>query len=100
LSRDGKDGRYGLGLGQTQVTTTARLDRLILILALALILLIGLGRIARGRFPAGDVVQQQRPGRVQRRDGRPADVGTDRRAAERLLDEVVRATYLSVGKWG
>lgn len=39
LFRDGKDGRYGLGLGQTQVTTTARLDRLILILALAIILL-------------------------------------------------------------
>jgi hypothetical protein len=43
LFRDEKDVRYGLGSEQTQVTTTARLDRLIPILALAIILLAGLG---------------------------------------------------------
>jgi hypothetical protein len=100
LFRDGKDGRYGLGLGQTQVTTTARLDRLILILALALILLTGLGRVARGRFRPGAWCSSNDPGEC-------SDVTVGRRMwdridipPEQLLDEVVRATLLSVGKWG
>jgi hypothetical protein len=100
LFRDGKDGRYGLGLGQTQVTTTARLDRLILILALALILLIGLGRMARARFRPGAWCSSNDPNEC-------SDVTVGRRMwdridlpPEQLLDEVVRATYLSVGKWG
>lgn len=100
LFRDGKDGRYGLGLGQTQVTTTARLDRLILILALALILLIGLGRLARGRFRPGVWCSSNDAGEC-------SDVTVGRRMWDRideppelLIAEVVRATLLSVGNWG
>lgn len=100
LFRDGKDGRYGLGLGQTQVTTTARLDRLILILALAIILLTGLGLVARGRYRPGEWCSSNNPGEC-------SDVTVGRRMwarievpPERLLDEVVRATLLSVGNWG
>jgi hypothetical protein len=100
LFRDGKDGRYGLGLGQTQVTTTARLDRLILILALAIILLTGLGLVARTRFRPGEWCSSNDPAEC-------SDVTVGRRMwgrvaepPERLLDEVVRATYLSVGNWG
>jgi hypothetical protein len=100
LFRDGKGGRYGLGLGQTQVTTTARLDRLILILALAVILLTGLGLVARGRFRPGEWESSNDP-----RECSDVTVGRrmwDRIAAppERLLDEVVRATLRSVGNWG
>lgn len=100
LFRDGKDGRYGLGLGQTQVTTAARLDRLILILALAIILLIGLGLVARGRFRPGAWCSSNDAAEC-------SDVTVGRRMweridvpPERLLDEVVRATLLSVGNWG
>jgi hypothetical protein len=100
LFRDGKDGRYGLGLGQTQVETTTRLDRLILILALALILLIGLGRVARGRFRPGAWCSSNDPNEC-------SDVTVGRRMwlqirepPELLLTEVVRATLLSVGNWG
>lgn len=100
LFRDGKDGRYGLGLGQTQVTTTARLDRLILILALAILLLAGLGLVARGRFRPGAWCSSNRPGEC-------SDVTVGRRMwdriavpPEQLLDEVVRATLASVPKWG
>lgn len=100
LFRDGKDGRYGLGLGQTQVTTTARLDRLILIPALAIILLTGLGLVARGRFRPGAWCSSNNPGEC-------SDVTVGRRMwdqiaepPERLLDVVVRATLLSVGNWG
>lgn len=98
--RDGKDGRYGLGLGQTQVTTTARLDRLILILALALILLTGLGLVARGRFRPGAWGSSNDPTEC-------SDVTVGRRMwdridvpPERLIAEVVRATLASVGNWG
>jgi len=100
LFRDGKDGRYGLALGQTQVTRGARLDRLILILALAIILLIGLGLVARTRY---------RPGAWCSSNGAKecSDVTVGRRMwnridvpPERLLDEVVRATMASVGNWG
>lgn len=100
LFRDGKDGRYGLGLGQTQVTTAARLDRLILILALAIILWIGLGRVARGRFRPGAWCSSNDAAEC-------SDVTVGRRMwdridepPERLIDEVVRATLLSVGNWG
>jgi hypothetical protein len=100
LFRDKKDGRYGLGLGQTQVTTAARLDRLILILALAIILLIGLGRLARSRFRPGAWCSSNDAGEC-------SDVTVGRRMweridepPERLIDEVVRATLLSVGNWG
>ena len=100
LFRDGKDGRYGLGLGQTQVTTTARLDRLILIVALAIILLSGLGLVARGRFRPGAWCSSNDPHEC-------SDVTVGRRMwdridvpPERLLDEVVRATFASTGNWG
>ena len=100
LFRDGKDGRYGLGLGRTQVTTTARLDRLILILAPALILLVGLGLVARGRFRPGEWCRSNNPGEC-------SDVTIGRRMwdriavlPERLLEEVVRATLASVPNWG
>jgi hypothetical protein len=100
LFRDGKDGRYGLGLGQTQVETPARLDRLILILALALILLTGLGLVARGRFRPGAWGSSNNPAEC-------SDVTVGRRMwnqidepPERLIDEVVQATLLSVENWG
>jgi hypothetical protein len=100
LFRDKKDGRYGLGLGQTQVETTGRLDRLILILALTLILLIGLGLVARDRFRPGAWCSSNDPQEC-------SDVTVGRRMwtqirepPERLIDEVVRATLLSVGNWG
>jgi hypothetical protein len=92
--------RDGLGLGRTQVTTTARPDRLILILALAIILLVGLGLVARGRFRPGAWCSSTSAGEC-------SDVTVGRRMwdridipPERLLDEVVRATLLSVGNWG
>ena len=100
LFRDGKDGRYGLGLGQTQVTTPARLDRLILILALALILLIGLGLVARRRFRPGAWCSSNSACEC-------SDTTVGRRMwhlinepPELLLTEIVRATLLSVGNWG
>lgn len=100
LFRDGKDGRYGLALGQTLVRTIARLDRLILILALAILRLTGLGLVARGRFRPGAWGSSNDPGECS-----DVTVGRrmwDRIAAppERLLNEVVRATLLSVGNWG
>ena len=100
LFRDSKDGRYGLGLGQTQVGTTDRLDRLILILALALILLVGLGLVARGRFRPGAWCSSNDADEC-------SDVTVGRRMwhlvcepPELLITEVVRATLLSVGNWG
>jgi hypothetical protein len=100
LFRDGKDGRYGLSLGQTQVTRVARLDRLILILALAIILLIGLGLVARSRYRPGawcssNNAKECSDVTVGRRMWNRIDV-----PPERLLDEVVRATMASVGNWG
>lgn len=100
LFRDGKDGRYGLGLGQTQVTTPARLDRLILILALAIILLIGLGRLARGRFRPGAWCSSNDPNECSDVTVGRRMWGCIREPPELLLDEVVRATLLSVGNWG
>lgn len=100
LFRDAKGTRYGLGLRQTQVKTTARLDRLILILALAIILLVGLGLVTRGRFRPGAWGSSNDPSEcsdmtIGRRMWDRIDV-----PPERLLDEVVRATLLSVGNWG
>jgi hypothetical protein len=100
LFRDGKDGRYGLGLGQTQVETAGRLDRLILIVALTLILLSGLGRVARGRFRPSAWCSSNDPCEC-------SDVTVGRRMWERineppelLIDEIVRATIDVVGNWG
>jgi hypothetical protein len=100
LFRDTKDGRYGFGLGQTQVTTAARLDRLILVLALALILLTGLGVVARGQFRPGAWCSSNKAGAC-------SDVTVGRRMwdridepPERLIDELVRATLDAVGNWG
>jgi hypothetical protein len=100
LFRDGKDGRYGLGLGQTQVTTAARRDRLTRILALAIILLTGSGRLARKRFRPGAWGSSNDPTEC-------SDVTVGRRMWDRLdlpperpLQEVVRATLLSAGNWG
>lgn len=95
-----RDGRYGMGAGQTQLATTARLDRLILILALALILLIGLGLVARRRYRPGEWCRSSNPTEC-------SDVTVGRRMwdrigapPEQLLDEVVRATLASVGNRG
>lgn len=100
LFRDGKCGRYGLGLGQTQVTTTARLDRLILILALALILLTGLGLVARRRFAPRDWCSSNDPGEC-------SDVTVGRRMwgridepPEVLIRQVIAATRTYAGNWG
>ena len=100
LFRDGKDGRYGLGLGQTQVETARRLDRLILIVALALILLSGLGRIARGQFRPRAWCSSNDPREC-------SDVTVGRRMWDRineppelLVNELVQATLNAVGNWG
>lgn len=100
LFRDGKCGRYGFGLRHTQVTTTARLDRLILILALALLLLTGLGLVARRRFAPRDWGSSNDPAEC-------SDVTVGRRMWDRideppeaLIDHVVRASYTWAGKWG
>lgn len=100
LFRDSKDGRYGLGLGQTQVSQVTRLDRLILIVALALILLIGLGLLARSRYRPGEWGSSNKAGEC-------SDLTVGRRMwnrinvpPEELLDEVVRATLASVTNWG
>jgi hypothetical protein len=100
LFRDGKDGRYGLGLGQTQVTTAARLDRLILVVALAVILLTGLGLVARARFRPGAWCSSNDPREC-------SDVTVGRRmwdriaeSPERLIEGVARATLACVGNWG
>jgi hypothetical protein len=100
LFRDGKDGRYGWGLGQTQVQTPGRLDRLILILALAMILLIRLGLVARGRFRPGAWCSGNDPNECS-----DATVGWRmwqqiREPPELRLTQVVRATMLSVANWG
>jgi hypothetical protein len=100
LFRNGKCGRYGLGLGQTQVTTAARLDRLILILALALIRLTCLGLVARRRFAPRDWRSSNDPGEC-------SDVTAGRRMwpridepPETLIDHVVRASFTWPGNWG
>jgi len=100
LFRDKKDGRYGLGLGQSQVETAKRLDRLILIVALALILLSGLGRVARGQFCPSVWCSSTNPREC-------SDVTVGRRMwdqvdepPERLINEIVRATINVVGNWG
>lgn len=100
LFRDGKDGRYGLGLGQAQVETAGRLDRLILIVALALILLSGLGRIARDRFGPRAWCSSNNPREC-------SDVTVGRRMWDRideppelLINQIVRATLDVVGNWG
>jgi Transposase DDE domain len=100
LFRDGKCGRYGLGLGQTQVTTTARLDRLILILTLALLLLTGLGLVARRQFAPRDWCSSNDPKEC-------SDVTVGRRMWDRLdeppetlIDHVVRASFTWSGNWG
>jgi hypothetical protein len=66
----------------------------------AIFRLIGLGRVARGRFRPGTWSISNDPGEC-------SDVTVGRRMwdrigipPERLLDEVVRATLLSVGNWG
>ena len=100
LFRDGKSGRYGFGLRQTQMRTPARLDRLILVLALALILLVGLGRVARRRYRAGEWCSTNRADECS--DFTIGRRMWDRLAhpPERLMAEVVRATTRSVGNGG
>jgi hypothetical protein len=100
LFRDGKCGRHGFGLRHTQVTTTARLDRLILILALALILLTGLGLVARRRFAPRDWCSSNDPHEC-------SDVTVGRRMWDRideppelLIRHVIAATLTYAGNWG
>lgn len=100
LFRDGKYGGYGFGLRHTQVTTTARLDRLILILALALILLTGLGLVARRRFAPRDWGSSNDPNEC-------SDVTDGRRMWDRideppvlLIRQVIAATLTCAGNWG
>ena len=100
LFRDGKDGRYGFALRQTQLTQARRIDRLILILALAIWLLTGLGRVARRRFRPGTWCSSNEPNQC-------SDVTVGRlmwdqlaQPPESLFAEVVRATLESVAKWG
>jgi hypothetical protein len=100
LFRDGKDGRYGLGLGRAQVETAGRLDRLILVVALALILLSGLGRVARGRFRPSAWCSSNDPREC-------SDVTVGRRMWDRideppelLISEIVQATLRVIGNWG
>jgi hypothetical protein len=100
LFRDAKGSRYGLGLGQTRVRTTARLDRLILVLALAIILLVGLGLVARGQFRPGAWGSSNDPDECSDLTAGRRTWSYIREPPERLLDEVVRTTLLSVGNWG
>jgi hypothetical protein len=100
LFRDGKGGRYGLGLGQTQVTTTARLDRLIRVLALAINLLTGLGRVARQRYRPGAWSSSYNPTECSDRTVGRWMWESITVPPERPLDEIVRATLASVQKWG
>ena len=100
LFRDGKDGRYGLGLGQTQIQTPGRLDRLILIVALALILLSGLGLVAREHFRPSAWCSSNNPCEC-------SDVTVGRRMwdhirepPQRLFNQILRATLDVVGNWG
>ena len=100
LFRDGKDGRYGLELAQTQIQTAGRLDRLILIVALALILLSGLGRVARERFRPSAWCSSNNPCEC-------SDVTVGRRMwdhirepPQRLFDQILRATLDVVANWG
>ncbi len=60
--RDGKNRRNGFALRNTQIQYPDRFDRLLLILVLAYMLLIGLGRVARKRFPPGAWCSSNRPG--------------------------------------
>lgn len=53
LFRDDKNQRNGFSLRHTKITKADRLDRLLLILALAYWLLVGIGSVARQRFPPG-----------------------------------------------
>jgi Transposase DDE domain len=100
LFRDGKDGRYGFALGQTQVTQARRIDRLILILALAIWLLTGLGRAARRQFRPGAWCSSNNPGQCS--DVTVGRLMWDQLAEppENLFAEVVRATFESLPNWG
>jgi hypothetical protein len=51
--RDGKSRRNGFALRNTQIKHADRFDRLLLILALVYLLLVGLGLVARRRYPPG-----------------------------------------------
>jgi hypothetical protein len=100
LFRDGKDGRYGYALRQTQVQQPGRLDRLILILALALILLTGVGRLARGQYRPGQWCSSNDPGQCSDFTVGRLMLGQMQVSPEQAFAEVVRATFLSIPKWG
>ena len=51
--RDGKSRRNGFALRNTQIKHADRFDRLLLILTLVYLLLVGIGLIARNKFPPG-----------------------------------------------
>jgi hypothetical protein len=51
--RDGKNRRNGFALRNTQIKHPERFDRLLLILVLVYVLLVGLGLVARKRYPPG-----------------------------------------------
>jgi hypothetical protein len=59
--RDGKSRRNGFALRNTQIQHADRFDRLLLILALVYLLLVGLGLVARQKFPPGAWCSSNRP---------------------------------------
>jgi hypothetical protein len=100
LFRDGKDGRYGFALRQTQVQKPGRLDRLILILALALILLTGVGRRARQRYRPGQWCSSNDPGQCSDFTIGRLMVGQMQLTPEEAFTEVIKASFLSLPNWG
>jgi hypothetical protein len=62
LFRDHKSKRNGWALRDTQVTTAARLDRLLLVLAIAYLLLCGIGLIARATRTPGQWCSNSKAG--------------------------------------
>jgi hypothetical protein len=100
LFLDGKDGRYGYALRQTQVEKPGRLDRLILILALALLLLTGVGRLARLRYRPGAWCSSNDPGQCSDVTVGQLMLGRMSVTPEQAFAEVVRATFLSIPNWG
>ena len=61
LFRDAKSRRNGFALRAVRLKSADRIDRLLLIVTLAYILLVGLGRLARHKWPPGRWCSNNRP---------------------------------------